>query len=51
MMIAIAEILPREPNGILACCNPLPPLVKQQLNEIHRLVMDAKVRRPGCNGR
>ena len=42
MMISIAEVLPREPNGILACCNPLPPLVKQQLNEIHRLVMDAK---------
>jgi exosome complex exonuclease RRP6 len=42
MMISIAEVLPREPNGILACCNPLPPLVKQQLNEIHRLLMDAK---------
>ena len=42
MMIAIAEVMPREPNGILACCNPLPPLVKQQLNEIHRVIMDAK---------
>jgi len=42
MMISIAEVLPREPNGILACCNPLPPLVKQQLNEIHRLVVDAR---------
>ena len=38
----IVQVLPREPNGILACCNPLPPLVKQQLNEIHRLILDAK---------
>ncbi|KAG2459298.1 EXOSX protein, partial [Polypterus senegalus] len=31
-----------EPQGILACCNPVPPLVKQQLNELHLLVQQSR---------
>lgn len=39
MMLQIAEALPREQQGILACCNPIPPLVKQQLNELHSIIL------------
>ncbi|KAI1296934.1 Exosome component 10 [Halotydeus destructor] len=42
MLLQIAEVLPREQQGILACCNPVPPLVKQQLNELHILIMKAR---------
>ncbi|CAL1281683.1 unnamed protein product [Larinioides sclopetarius] len=41
MMLQIAEALPREQQGILACCNPIPPLVKQQLNELHSIILRA----------
>lgn len=34
--------LPREPQGIIACCNPVPPLVRQQVNELHLLVQQAR---------
>jgi len=34
--------LPREMQGILACCNPIPPLVKQNLHEIHEIVLKAR---------
>lgn len=33
---------PREPQGIIACCNPVPPLVRQQVNELHLLVQEAR---------
>ncbi|XP_067826748.1 exosome component 10 [Heptranchias perlo] len=42
MMIKIAEELPKEPQGIIACCNPIPPLVRQQINELHLLVQQAR---------
>uniref|UniRef100_M3YYC0 Exosome complex component 10 n=2 Tax=Mustela putorius furo TaxID=9669 RepID=M3YYC0_MUSPF len=42
MMLKIAEELPKEPQGIIACCNPVPPLVRQQLNEIHLLIQQAR---------
>ncbi|KAG1672907.1 Exosome component 10 [Nymphon striatum] len=42
MLLHISEILPREHQGILACCNPLPPLVKQHLNEIHLIILEAR---------
>uniref|UniRef100_A0A8D3BVZ6 Exosome complex component 10 n=1 Tax=Scophthalmus maximus TaxID=52904 RepID=A0A8D3BVZ6_SCOMX len=42
MMIKISEELPREPQGIIACCNPVPPLVRQQINELHSLVQQAR---------
>uniref|UniRef100_A0A8C5AKK7 Exosome component 10 n=1 Tax=Gadus morhua TaxID=8049 RepID=A0A8C5AKK7_GADMO len=42
MMIKIAEQLPKEPQGIIACCNPVPPLVRQQVIELHLLVQQAR---------
>ncbi|KAI5621953.1 exosome component 10, partial [Silurus asotus] len=42
MMIKIAEELPKEPQGIIACCNPTPPLVRQQINELHQLIKQAR---------
>ncbi|XP_077459432.1 exosome complex component 10 [Stigmatopora argus] len=42
MMIKISEELPKEPQGIIACCNPIPPLVRQQVNELHLLVQEAR---------
>uniref|UniRef100_A0A8C8HUC0 Exosome complex component 10 n=1 Tax=Oncorhynchus tshawytscha TaxID=74940 RepID=A0A8C8HUC0_ONCTS len=42
MMIKISDILPKEPQGIIACCNPVPPLVRQQVNELHILVQQAR---------
>uniref|UniRef100_A0A3B4TS64 Exosome complex component 10 n=1 Tax=Seriola dumerili TaxID=41447 RepID=A0A3B4TS64_SERDU len=54
MMSKISEELPKEPQGIIACCNPVPPLVRQQVNELHLLVQQArempllKVRKDGC---
>ncbi|XP_031701722.1 exosome complex component 10 [Anarrhichthys ocellatus] len=42
MMIKISEELPREPQGIIACCNPIPPLVRQHVNELHLLVQQAR---------
>ncbi|KAG8179896.1 hypothetical protein JTE90_017428 [Oedothorax gibbosus] len=41
MLMQIAEALPREQQGILSCCNPIPPLVKQQLNELHAIILRA----------
>ncbi|XP_072101187.1 exosome complex component 10 isoform X1 [Mobula birostris] len=42
MLIKISEELPKEPQGIIACCNPTPPLVRQQINELHLLVQQAR---------
>ncbi|CRL00784.1 CLUMA_CG014038, isoform A [Clunio marinus] len=42
MLLHIADTLPREMQGILACCNPIPPLVRQQLNNIHQIVLKAR---------
>ncbi|XP_065661532.1 exosome complex component 10 isoform X2 [Hydra vulgaris] len=42
MLFQIAENLPKEPQGVIACCNPVPPLVKQRNTEIHLLVMLAR---------
>ncbi|XP_058246647.1 exosome component 10 isoform X2 [Hemibagrus wyckioides] len=42
MMVKIAEELPKEPQGIIACCNPTPPLVRQQINELHQLIKQAR---------
>lgn len=42
LMLKIAEVLPREQQGILACCSPIPPLVRQYINEIHKLVLEAR---------
>ncbi|OQR75978.1 exosome component 10-like [Tropilaelaps mercedesae] len=42
MLLHICELLPREVQGIIACCNPCPPLVKQQLNELHQIILRAR---------
>ena len=36
MLLKISSELPREMQGIVACCNPVPPLVKQNLHYLHR---------------
>lgn len=42
MLFQIAENLPKEPQGVIACCTPVPPLVKQRVADIHQLVMQAR---------
>jgi exosome complex exonuclease RRP6 len=42
MLLQIAETLPREMQGILACCNPIPHCVRQNLNAIHRIILQAR---------
>lgn len=42
MMLTIAEALPREMQGVLACCNPIPPLVKQNLQLLHQFILKAR---------
>lgn len=42
MMLQIAESLPREMQGILACCNPIPPLVRQHLHVLHKFILKAR---------
>jgi hypothetical protein len=42
MLLKIAEVLPREHQGILACCNPIPLILKQQLNELHLIILKAR---------
>ncbi|XP_066463539.1 exosome complex component 10 isoform X1 [Eleutherodactylus coqui] len=42
MLMKISEELPKEPQGIIACCNPVPPLVRQQINELSLLIQKAR---------
>lgn len=42
MLLQISETLPREMQGILACCNPIPPLVRANLLELHKIVLRAR---------
>ncbi|KAM7364737.1 exosome component Rrp6 [Cochliomyia hominivorax] len=42
MMLQISESLPREMQGILACCNPIPPLVRQHLHALHQIILKAR---------
>lgn len=42
MLLKISEMLPKESFGILACCSPVPPLVRQCLHEIHYIIKKAK---------
>lgn len=41
LMIRIAEYLPREPQGITALCNPMPPVLKKYLSDIHAIILKA----------
>lgn len=42
MLLQMAEVLPREMPGILACCSPIPPLIKQELHHLHRIILQAR---------
>ncbi|KAG0711668.1 Exosome component 10 [Chionoecetes opilio] len=42
MLLQIAEVLPKEMQGILACCNPIPPLVKTELLTLHTIMREAR---------
>ncbi|CAD5212217.1 unnamed protein product [Bursaphelenchus okinawaensis] len=42
MLLHIAEVLPREIQGILACCAPVPVMVKRDIFVIHRFVTAAR---------
>jgi exosome complex exonuclease RRP6 len=42
MMFQLAEILPREIEGIIACCTPVPTLLRQQIQEVNRLIQIAR---------
>ncbi|CAH8474835.1 unnamed protein product [Schistosoma turkestanicum] len=42
MLKVIAEVLPRESSGIFACCNPIPPLVRKYVHDLHKIIMDAR---------
>lgn len=42
LLLKICEILPREKQGILALLNPIPPLVRQCINEIHKIILEAR---------
>ncbi|KAK3729819.1 hypothetical protein QZH41_016093, partial [Actinostola sp. cb2023] len=42
MLFNLAESLPREPQGVLACCNPIPTLLKQFVIEVHLIIQNAK---------
>jgi exosome complex exonuclease RRP6 len=36
MMMQIAEVMPKEIQGILACCSPVPPIVKLELPVLYK---------------
>uniref|UniRef100_A0A914D0P3 HRDC domain-containing protein n=1 Tax=Acrobeloides nanus TaxID=290746 RepID=A0A914D0P3_9BILA len=38
MMLQIAEILPKEQNGIFACCAPIPLMVKRDVKFLHSII-------------
>ncbi|XP_072930705.1 exosome complex component 10 homolog isoform X2 [Epargyreus clarus] len=42
MLIALAEALPREMQGVNACCSPMPPFVKQNMIAIHRMILSCR---------
>uniref|UniRef100_A0A1I8JFY6 HRDC domain-containing protein n=1 Tax=Macrostomum lignano TaxID=282301 RepID=A0A1I8JFY6_9PLAT len=46
MLLAVCDLLPREFTGVLACCNPVPPLVRKYVHDLHRIVLEARELRP-----
>ena len=42
MLFQISEQLPREAQGVLACCTPIPTLLRQQLQEVFMAVQEAR---------
>ncbi|KAI8517164.1 Exosome component 10 [Branchiostoma belcheri] len=42
MLLVLAEALPKQTQGVFACCNPVPPLVRQHIEDVHRLLVQAR---------
>uniref|UniRef100_A0A182W2M2 Exosome complex component 10 homolog n=1 Tax=Anopheles minimus TaxID=112268 RepID=A0A182W2M2_9DIPT len=42
MALDIASKLPREMQGIIACCTPVPSLVRQHLHTVHQIILKAR---------
>ena len=43
-MLSSVGLFCRDPEGILACCTHIPPLVQQNLSELHAIVKNARER-------
>jgi len=43
-LIVIVVVVFRDQEGILACCTHIPPLVQQNLTDLHAIVRDARER-------
>ncbi|XP_069364747.1 exosome complex component 10 homolog isoform X3 [Maniola hyperantus] len=42
MLVALAENLPRDVQGVTAVCQPMPPFVKQNLDNIHKMILSCR---------
>jgi len=42
MLFRISETLPTDVNSLLACCNPVPPLVRLQAHDLLSIIEDAR---------
>jgi len=42
MMLSLAEVLPRDMQGITAICHPLPPFVQHDLPLLHKMISTAR---------
>ncbi|XP_039763194.1 exosome component 10 isoform X3 [Pararge aegeria] len=42
MLLALAENLPREVQGVISLCSPTPPFVKQNLHSIHKTILSCR---------
>ncbi|KAL1457914.1 hypothetical protein WDU94_008094 [Cyamophila willieti] len=43
MLLHIAQSIPRDVQGIFACCNPVPLLVRELVLEIHAIILRARL--------
>uniref|UniRef100_A0A182PEM0 Exosome complex component 10 homolog n=1 Tax=Anopheles epiroticus TaxID=199890 RepID=A0A182PEM0_9DIPT len=50
MVLDIASKLPREMQGIIACCTPVPSLVRQHLHALHQIILKARELPPIAGG-
>uniref|UniRef100_A0A182XVE5 Exosome complex component 10 homolog n=2 Tax=Anopheles stephensi TaxID=30069 RepID=A0A182XVE5_ANOST len=50
MAFDIASKLPREIQGIIACCTPVPSLVRQHLHTLHQIILKARELPPVVDG-
>ena len=42
MLFQIAENMPKDQEGVIACCNPVPPLVNQHVSDIVRMIAEGR---------